>query len=172
MENLNYNYNDGGRAKYFKGKTGDCVTRAIAIASDMDYLEVYNSLMAETKDFRARKNTKTSRRIKSNSVRNGVFKDIYKPWLEKNGWTWVPCQSFGQKSRVKINELDKSRMIVSLPRHLTTIIDGVLHDTFDCRYSTNWDTGMEQIRSVVGYFYKKQGGNKGGLGSPIILNYG
>ena len=32
-----FNYNDGGRDKYFKGTTGDCVTRAIAIACDLDY---------------------------------------------------------------------------------------------------------------------------------------
>lgn len=35
--------NDGGRSKYFKGKhhVGDCVTRAIAINMNKDYLETY-----------------------------------------------------------------------------------------------------------------------------------
>ena len=28
-----FNYNDGGRSQYFKGTGGDCVTRAISIAT-------------------------------------------------------------------------------------------------------------------------------------------
>ena len=38
-------YNDGGRKLAGrKGDTGDCVTRAVAIASGLPYLEVYNVL--------------------------------------------------------------------------------------------------------------------------------
>src|SRR5215469_13132423 len=38
-------YDDGGRAAAgFKGKTGDCVTRAIAIALEKPYAEVYESI--------------------------------------------------------------------------------------------------------------------------------
>ena len=40
---LGFNYNDGGRAKYFNVKgVSDCVCRAIAIGNDMDYKEVYD----------------------------------------------------------------------------------------------------------------------------------
>ena len=40
MEKLGFNYNDGGRAKYFSAeRVGDCVCRAIAIGNDMDYKE-------------------------------------------------------------------------------------------------------------------------------------
>ena len=35
-EDLEFSYNDGGRSKYFKGEAGDCVVRAIAIATDSD----------------------------------------------------------------------------------------------------------------------------------------
>jgi hypothetical protein len=42
---MQFVYNDGGRkAAGFKGTTGDCVTRAIAIATDRPYIEVYNAL--------------------------------------------------------------------------------------------------------------------------------
>ena len=41
---MKYIYNDGGRSKYFKGKANDCVCRAISIASNRDYKEVYDSL--------------------------------------------------------------------------------------------------------------------------------
>ena len=38
-------YNDGGReAAGYKGKAGDCVCRAIAIAARLPYQEVYDRL--------------------------------------------------------------------------------------------------------------------------------
>lgn len=47
---MNWVYNDGGRADAgFKGEAGDCVTRAIAIAMDRPYKEVYNELASEVK---------------------------------------------------------------------------------------------------------------------------
>ena len=39
---LQFKFNDGGRSKYFKGETGDCVTRAIAIATGEDYMTIYD----------------------------------------------------------------------------------------------------------------------------------
>ena len=40
---MNFKYNDGGRSEAgFKGKTGDCGVRAIAIALGKSYKEVYN----------------------------------------------------------------------------------------------------------------------------------
>ena len=42
---IDFNFNDGGRADAgYKGTTGDCVTRAIAIAAELPYKEVYNRL--------------------------------------------------------------------------------------------------------------------------------
>ena len=42
---MEFIYDDGGRAAAgFKGKTGDCVTRAIAIATGRPYREVYDRL--------------------------------------------------------------------------------------------------------------------------------
>ena len=43
---------DGGRADAgYKGSTGDCVTRAIAVANEMDYQEVYDGLFQTAKDY-------------------------------------------------------------------------------------------------------------------------
>ena len=40
-----FTYNDGGRAEAgYKGRTGDCVTRAVAIAASLPYKEVYDRL--------------------------------------------------------------------------------------------------------------------------------
>lgn len=59
---MEYNYNDGGRSKYFKAEcVNDCVTRAIAIATERDYKEVYNEIKS----------------IVGYSPRNGIlYKDV------------------------------------------------------------------------------------------------
>ena len=47
---MRFQYDDGGRAAAgFRGDAGDCVTRAIAIATRQGYLTVYNSLNALAK---------------------------------------------------------------------------------------------------------------------------
>ena len=39
---MNIKYNDGGRSKYYKtSNTRDCVVRAIAIATNKDYKEIF-----------------------------------------------------------------------------------------------------------------------------------
>ena len=67
---MRFQYDDGGRAAAgFRGDAGDCVTRAIAIATHQDYLSVYHSLNALAKSERTGK----SKRGVS-SARNGVYK--------------------------------------------------------------------------------------------------
>ena len=42
-----FQHDDGGRkAAGYKGSAGDCVTRAIAIAAELPYREVYDALAA------------------------------------------------------------------------------------------------------------------------------
>ena len=42
---MKFNFNDGGRAAAgFKGQAGDCVTRAIAIATGLPYRQVYDGI--------------------------------------------------------------------------------------------------------------------------------
>ena len=42
---MEFNFNDGGRADAgYKGRTGDCVTRAVAIAAELPYKQVYERL--------------------------------------------------------------------------------------------------------------------------------
>ena len=53
----NFKYNDGGRELAgYKGKTGDCVTRAIAIATGKPYQEVYDNLVLWAKDYSLTRN--------------------------------------------------------------------------------------------------------------------
>ena len=135
-------FNDGGRKLAgYKGKTGDCVTRAIAIATGLPYQEVYDALNGLADSERTGKR----KRGKSNS-RTGVYKQTKRKYLESLGWTWTPTMQIGSGCKVHLrsDELPSGRLIVALSRHSAAVIDGVLHDTYDCsRHGT---------RCVYGYF--------------------
>ena len=144
MKLIKYNYNDGGRKNAgYKGETGDCVTRAIAIATGKPYQEVYDTINA----IEANEHTGKKKRGKSNA-RTGVYKYTYKQYLESLGWKWTPTMLIGQgcKVHLRADELPKGTIIVSLSRHLSTVIDGVVQDIFD--------PSREGTRCVYGYFSK------------------
>lgn len=117
-------FDDGGRAAAgFRGEAGDCVVRAIAIATGSDYAWVYAELAARQKALG-----------KPNSARNGVSKKAYRPFLEDElGWTWTPTMRIGSGTTVHLDadELPEGRIIVRLTRHLAAVVDGVIHDTHD-----------------------------------------
>jgi hypothetical protein len=58
---MQFQYNDGGRSDTFTGKIqpGDCVCRAIAIATGKPYREVYDEINSRVKS--ARKGSRKSR---------------------------------------------------------------------------------------------------------------
>lgn len=136
-----FKYNDGGRSKYFKGKAGDCVVRAIAIASQEDYLEVYNKL---------NNYIKTKTKDNKSSSRTGVSKNIIRRFLKSKNWKWVPTMFFGQGCKVHLDpkELPKGRLIVNVSRHIVAVIDGVINDTYDC--------SRKGRRCVYGYYIKEE----------------
>lgn len=151
-EGVNYSHvqyfqeNDGGREDAgFKGNTGDCVTRAIAIVTGKPYREVYNDLNQLSESERTGKR----KRNVSNS-RKGVYRVTYQKYLESLGYEWIPTMKVGSgcKVHVRADELPKGRLIVRLSRHLTTMIDGVINDTFDC--------SRQGTRCVYGYYIKKE----------------
>ena len=127
-------YNTGGREKYFKGYAGDCVTRAVAIATGRDYKEVYDEISAMLPT--------------GQSARDGVSKKMTRKYLEQLGWTWHPIMKIGSGCTVHLraDELPSGTIICSLSGHIATVIDGVLHDTYDC---TRGGT-----RCVYGYWSK------------------
>ena len=150
-------YNDGGRAEAgFKGAAGDCVTRAIAIATGKSYREVYDNLNALAQSERI-----TKRRAKKSSARTGVHKDTFKKYLASLGWKWIPTMLIGQGCNVHLiaDELPVGTIIVSVSRHLTTMIDGVVLDTSDPRtWEVGYKDGVKYIRAtrcVYGYFTKE-----------------
>lgn len=140
---MQFVYNDGGRQEAgYKGKTRDCVCRAIAIATEQPYEEIYkklNELISASKQSKAKK--------KSNS-RTGICKKYYHIFLINSGWKWVPCMKIGTgcQTHLRAEELPTGRLIIRLSRHLTTVIDGVLNDTYNC--------SRDEKRCVYGYYKK------------------
>ena len=128
---MKFTRNDGGRSEKFKGHTGDCVVRAIAIASEVPYSEVYAELFERN----------------GGTPRNGSYPKAYKPYLEELGFIWTPTMVFGKGCSVHVREdelPEDGRHILRLSKHLSAWIDGTLHDTFDC--------SRRGTRCVYGYW--------------------
>lgn len=150
-------YDDGGRAEAgFKGKTGDCVCRAIAIAAQRPYKEVYDLINEYAKSERTGK----WKRGKS-SARTGVYKTTEKKVLEHYGFKWIPTMLVGQGCKVHLtkDELPGGRLVVSLSKHSTAVIDGVIHDTYDPNdrgYIVDaYGNDITTDRCVYGYYRKE-----------------
>lgn len=56
------------------------------------------------------------------------------------GFRWVPTMKVGEGCKVHLDaeELPGGRIICKLSRHLTAVIDGVVHDTYNPARSTSW----------------------------------
>lgn len=139
---MKYVFDDGGReAAGYKGKAGDCVTRAIAIATGKPYQEAYDAINA------LGENERTGKRKRGTSnARTGVYKQTKKRYLESIGWKWTPTMFIGQgcKVHLKAEELPAGRIVVALSKHSCAVIDGVIHDTHD--------PSRNETRCVYGYF--------------------
>ncbi|MDA8841471.1 hypothetical protein N9N38_01885 [Candidatus Pelagibacter bacterium] len=72
----------------YKGKTGDCVVRSIAIVSGLPYQKIYNDLYKANEEFRASLRTKLAKSLKrkNDSPRSGTHRIVVKKYLEKLGW--------------------------------------------------------------------------------------
>ena len=126
---MKYTYNDGGRAETgYKGDAGDCVCRSIAIATGKPYQEVYDELNELAKSERVGK-----RKRGKSSARNGVYKQTIRRYMKSIGWEWIPTMKIGQGCKVHLreDELPSGRLVVSVSRHVTAVINGVIHDTHD-----------------------------------------
>jgi hypothetical protein len=124
---------DGGRKLAgFKGDAGDCVVRSVAIASGRPYAEVY----AACADIMAGlRKTKGRRAAGKRSASDGVYttSKAFKTYIAGLGFVWTPTMKIGEGCRVHLadGELPMGRLIVKVSRHVTAVIDGVVHDTYD-----------------------------------------
>ena len=154
-------YDDGGRSKYFRGKyAGDCFVRAVAIATDMDYKEVYNLV----NEYGKKERPSIHKKDKS-TARNGVYRGTARKIMKDLGWTWVPYSLTGHMLHLNTTELPSTYTIVCcLARHVVCVKSGVIHDVYDSsNKSINFfyrKLGSKPVenhkdRLVYGYWYKK-----------------
>lgn len=143
-----YIFNDGGRAKAgFKGKTGDCVTRAIAIASGKPYKEIYNVMANGNANQRVSLYYGKSEKIKTARKGISVRRKWFKDYMKSIGFKWQPTMGIGTgcKVHLKADELPKGKIICSVSRHYVAVINGIINDTWDC--------SRNGTRCVYGYWY-------------------
>lgn len=132
---------DGGRsAAGYKGQTRDCVCRAIAIATQKPYKEIYKLIIDLAKK---------EKRYHQSHPRTGVYKETVRAVMAHLGWIWVPTMRVGQGCRVhlKSEELPKGRLVVVCSRHEVAVIDGVIHDISD--------PSRNGTRCVYGYYFQE-----------------
>ena len=158
---MKFVYDDGGRAAAgFKGKAGDCVARAVAIASGRPYRDVYAALAHGMGTQRA--TVRSGRRARS--ARDGVHtrRKWFRDYMASLGFEWVPTMHIGSGCTVHLvdGELPGGRIIAVVSKHYTAVIDGVIHDTYDPQRATTWykgngpESGVDRIshRCVYGYW--------------------
>lgn len=141
---LPFVFNDGGRAAAgYKGDARDCAARAIAIAGQMDYQDVYEAINDIAKTERPRGGTKRS------SARTGVHAATLRKLLARWGWTWTPTMHVGSGTTVHLaaGELPPGRLIVQVSKHFVAVVDGVVQD--------DHDPTRDGTRAVYGYWSKE-----------------
>ena len=142
MGRVRFEHDDGGRAAAgFRGATGDCVVRAVAIAGALDYQWTYDALNEVAQRERPRKGRTRS------SSREGVKTATVRRFLDGLGWPWTATMEIGSGCQVHLraDELPEGRLVVNLSKHLAAVIDGTVHDT-------DPDVARGGTRCVYGYW--------------------
>lgn len=144
---------DGGhREAGMRGKGRNaCVPRAIAIALDLDYRETHDALEAAQQEWATTGRTsKAKRRAAGRTIaQEGVHKPVYTAFLAKRGWHHVSLMEVGKQRERNPRFVDlptTGTIIANVSKHLTAVIDGVIHDAYD---PTRGGT-----RTVYGYWTK------------------
>ena len=132
---MDWKWNDGGRAGGGRlGTAGDCVCRAVTIASGRPYNEVYDRLARGNESQRITKHsrrTTAGKRTASHGI--NVRRKWFKDYMRSLGFTWHPTMAIGQGCTVHLREgeLPQGRLVVNVSKHYTAVIDGVIHDLYD-----------------------------------------
>lgn len=128
--------NDGGRAEAgYKGRANDCVVRAVAIAGQLPYKQVYRQMNVYLYSY-----------AHGRTARQAVPRFIIEKFMKMLGWKYVPAKQYGKHSNMHLNakELPAGRIIADMDGHVSAVIDGVIHDT--------WDASNGGETPVLGYW--------------------
>lgn len=136
---MKFNQNDGGRATAgFEGRANDCVVRAIAIAAQLPYREVFDKIKYLADEVH----------MDGSDVEHGVYREVSRDLLTSLGWTWKATMKIGSGCKVHLRsgELPMGRIVCKVSHHLVAVVDGVIQDTHDCSRDGN--------RCVYGFWSK------------------
>lgn len=145
-------YNDGGRKVSGRsGHTGDCVARAVAIASGRPYAEVYARLAdGNATQRRSKRERRSTKRTGRRTASHGIFtrRKWFDDYMHELGFEWKATMAIGSGCKVHLrpDELPSGRIIVSVSKHMVAVIDGIINDTYDC--------SRGGTRCVYGYYFK------------------
>jgi len=143
-----FNYNDGGRANAgYKGLAGDCVCRAICIATGLPYQKVYDDLALGNFKQSKSKLKKANQRTASKGI--NTKRKWFNDYMESLGFVWIPTMQIGQgcKVHLKAEELPMGNIICNVSKHFVAVIDGVINDIYD--------PSRNGTRCVYGYYKTK-----------------
>lgn len=105
-------------------KYGDCVVRALMKANGKSWAETYSDLCAIGLEMYAMPNDKA----------------VYEKYLEQNGWKKQKMPRFEDNSRYTVSEFSeenpKGTFVITVANHITTVVDGILYDTWDCGHKS------------------------------------
>jgi hypothetical protein len=124
---MDWIYDDGGSGT---GDHNDCVTRSISIAAQLPYAGVYervsdlaaNHVYEDGTDYEDHCGL-----FSGPDMIGAVPSAAVESYLTELGFVWHRC-GLGDPPLPTTG-----RLIVEMPAHYTAIIDGVVHDTWDCR---------------------------------------
>jgi hypothetical protein len=128
--------NDGGRSKSGLRRAdysaGDCVVRAISIATGEPYREVWEAMQAGMFGHAMIAhympgNYKRRPNFRRGAPDRGVPSEVYRPYLERRGWGYTRING-----RLSPERLPFGRLVLETRDHLVAVIDGVIHDLGDC----------------------------------------
>ncbi len=165
MNVIPFKLNDGGYevayGRPWPHTRGDCVPRAIAIATEQDYTVVYNALRDLNRNVdewipgrNTKKRAKLCGRIRGSNPCRGTYKEVSHYYLESIGWKQVKLPGW-----TLATDLPKGRIIGVGMKHKFALIDGVVEDTYNSGmtqgvYNRDGDWVEPRIRKVHSYFIK------------------
>jgi len=115
---MKFQYTDGGRSLAgYSGKTGDCVVRALTLATGSSYMNMYQFVNATSKAF------ESHRRVKSNNV-HGVYESSVRGIMRVMKFKWT-AKRVGAMLKVPT----KGSYIVSIQGHVCAVVNGIILDT-------------------------------------------
>lgn len=135
---IGYVFDDGGRKKAgYKGRTTDCIVRAIAIATQLPYEEVYKRIADMRYKWGYSRTGKGGRlpvRPMPQGFRRPKKETRMKRYMKAFGFQKVRLPR-GPKPTYTEAYKKYGNCIVKTTKHICALREGALHDTFDGRTS-------------------------------------